>query len=68
LNSLIAKTESKVELPIDVVFGKEYFLRCSVKIGLMMGRPIMEFVSYQNGKAEFEAFNAKRDETKLSNE
>ena len=67
LNRLTAKTESKTELPFDVVFGKEYFLRCSLKIGAFVGRPKLEFVSYQNGKVEFENFKAKRDETRLSN-
>jgi len=53
-------------LPFDVVFGKEYFLRCSVKMGVFVGRPEIEFVSFQNGKSEFESFEAKRDETKHS--
>ena len=64
LNTIWAKTESKEELPIDVEFGKHYFLRCSVKVGAFVGRPDMEFVDYKTGMSEFESFEAKHDETK----
>jgi hypothetical protein len=59
LNTLWAKTESKVQVPIDVVFGKSYYLRCGIKMGALVGRPTLELVDYQTGKAEFENFEAK---------
>ncbi len=61
LNSLIAQTETTTALPFDVVFGKEYYLRCSVKAGVLVGRPKMELVSYEEGKMEFDSFKAKRN-------
>ncbi len=78
LNSLVAINKYKSELPFDVEFGKEYFLRCSVNTGNSTGRPgtvniilaaapNIEFVSYRIGKMEFKSFKAKRDETKLNN-
>lgn len=64
LNSLIARTESKKELPIDVEFGKHYYLRCSVDMGVLIGRPHMDLVDYKTGSGEFEHFEARHDETK----
>ncbi|MGY5351819.1 hypothetical protein ACXGQW_04530 [Wenyingzhuangia sp. IMCC45533] len=64
LNTIWAKTESKTELPIDVEFGKHYYLRCSVDIGFFVGKPSMEFVDFKTGKDEFESFEAKYDQTK----
>lgn len=59
LNVLWAKTESKREVPIDLVKGKTYYLRCGISMGVMVGHPVLEFVDYRLGKAEFETFNAK---------
>ncbi len=53
LNTIWAKTEAKTELPIDVEFGREYYLRCTVGMGLMVGRPKLELVNNRTGKAEF---------------
>lgn len=61
-NSLWAKTESKVEIPVDLVHGKEYYVRCGVKMGAFVGRPTVELVDYKTGKLEFESFEAKRTE------
>lgn len=59
LNSLSAKTETEMILPFEVVFGKEYYLRCSVKMGAFVGRPMIEFAPNEIGAIEFEAFKAK---------
>ena len=61
-NSLWAKTESKAEIPIDLIYGKEYYVRCSVKMGALVGRPHIEMVDSSTGKIEFESFDAKRTE------
>ena len=55
LNSLWARTESKVEVPVNIKFGKEYYLRCGVTMGAFVGRPKLELVDNQTGKAEFES-------------
>lgn len=56
LNNINARTEALVELPFDVDFGKEYYLRCAVKPGLITMRPFMEFVPAHIGKAEMYSF------------
>lgn len=57
LNNVSARTETTVELPIDVTFGKEYFLKCTMTTGLLVGRPRMEFVAPEIGRAELYTFN-----------
>lgn len=59
LNSLWARTESKSEQPIDLEYGKTYYLRCSVVMGAFVGRPKIEIVNWKTGKSEFESFNAR---------
>ena len=58
-NTIWAKTESKVELPINIEPGHQYYVRCGIKMGFMVGRPKLESVSSVTGKKEFESFNAK---------
>lgn len=59
-NTLWAKTESTVELPIDIEFGKEYYVRCSIKMGAFVGRPKLELVDNEKGEAEYEAIQEKK--------
>ncbi|WP_199117236.1 hypothetical protein [Pedobacter sp. ASV28] len=59
LNTLWAKTESKAEVPIDLKPGKQYYLRCGINMGALVGRPLLELVDSRTGKAEFDAFKAK---------
>lgn len=59
LNSLWAKTEAKVEVPINVKFGMEYYLRCGISMGAFVGRPKLELVDSKTGKQEFESFRPK---------
>ncbi len=59
LNSLWAKTESKSEVPINVKMGKQYYLKCSIKMGAFVGRPNIELVDNSIGETEFSSFNAK---------
>jgi len=54
MNSLWAKTESKSEIPIDIEFGREYYLRCTIDFGLMIGRPKLQLVDMNLGKLEYE--------------
>ena len=59
LNTLWAKTEAKAEVPINVQFGKTYYLRCGIGMGAFVGRPKMELVDAKTGKAEFESIKTK---------
>ena len=51
---LWAKTESKAAVPIDLVKGKSYYLRCSVSMGVMVGRPSLELVNSRTGSKEYQ--------------
>ncbi|MDD5570868.1 MAG: hypothetical protein PHD97_06890 [Bacteroidales bacterium] len=53
LNTIWAKTESKEEVPIDVEFGREYYLKCSVVMGIMVGRPKLQLIDAKQGKTEY---------------
>ena len=57
--TLSAKTETKTEVPIDIKFGREYYIRCKLKMGAMVGRPVIEIVDSDTGKAEFDKITVK---------
>lgn len=61
LNTLWAKTEAKTELPINIKFGSEYYIRCSIGMGIMVGRPKLEIVDSQTGKYEFQSVAQKKN-------
>ena len=61
LNSLWAKTETKSEIPINVEFGKMYYVRCGIKMGAFVGRPSLEMVDKKTGKIEFNAIQQKKN-------
>jgi hypothetical protein len=54
LYTLWAKTEVAKELPLDISFGNEYYIRCGVSLGVVVGRPTLEYVDPQTGKYEFD--------------
>lgn len=64
LNSLSAKTEAKAEIPINVEFGKTYYVRCGMKMGAFVGRPTLEMIDNKTGKAEFNAIQQKKTKKK----
>ncbi len=57
LNSLWAKTESKAEVPVNIKFGTEYYLRCSVTMGMFVGHPSLELVDKQTGHTEYQSID-----------
>lgn len=60
LNTLWAKTEAKAELPINIKVGNEYYIRCSVKMGAVVGRPKLELVDSKTGMAEYKSIKPKK--------
>ena len=44
--------KGKTEIPVIVKFGKEYFFKCEVKMGLWFGKPTIETISPAEGKAD----------------
>jgi len=67
LNSLWAKTEAKSEIPINVVFGKTYYVRCTVNTGVFVGHPSLEIINNKTGKAEFTSIQQKKDKKNKKN-
>lgn len=59
MNTLWAKTEAKDEIPVTLELGRTYYLRCSITMGAIVGRPKLELIDPKTGKVEFESFNAK---------
>ena len=57
---LSAKTETRTEVPIDIQFGHEYYVRCGLKMGALVGRPDIEIVGSRTVKPEFDKIPAKR--------
>lgn len=58
-NSLWAKTESKAELPVNLKAGHQYYIRCGLKMGIMVGRPSLELIDNKTGRMEFESIKTK---------
>jgi hypothetical protein len=56
---LWAKTESRAAVPIELKKGKSYYLRCSVGMGIMVGRPSLELVSSSAGSREYKTVKTK---------
>jgi hypothetical protein len=59
MNSLWAKTEAKSEIPIDIEFGREYYLKCMVEKGIMVGRPQLQLVDRMQGESQCNSIKSK---------
>lgn len=59
MNTIWAKTEAKTEVPIDIEYGREYYLRCTIGIGVMVGRPQLQLVDRMQGKSEYDKIKSK---------
>ncbi|MDR1526368.1 MAG: DUF2846 domain-containing protein [Dysgonamonadaceae bacterium] len=53
LQKVWAKTETRSEVFLNIEPGKVYYIRCGVKMGVMVGRPSIEIVPNEIGEAEF---------------
>lgn len=60
-HTLWARTETRTEMPIYIQFGRTYYVRCGVRMGVMMGRPSIEIVQNNIGRAEFNAIQERRN-------
>jgi len=56
---LWARTESRSEVPVSIFFGREYYLRCSIKMGAFVGHPYLELVDKEIGRTEFQSIETK---------
>jgi len=60
LNTIWAKTEVKEELPINIKIGNDYYIRCGITMGLVVGRPSLELVDTMVGEIEYKSLKIKR--------
>jgi hypothetical protein len=51
---LSATTESPTNLYVDVKYGQEYYIRCTVKSGVFVGEPKMELMGKEVGMGDYE--------------
>lgn len=58
---LWARTESEVHVNIDVAPRKVYFLRSTIRMGVMVGRPELELINSKAGLREFSAIEEWRE-------
>ena len=58
-NMVWASTESKTEIQVNFEPGREYYIRCGIKMGALVGRPILQLVDKSTGKAEFASIKTK---------
>ena len=59
IKTLWAKTETKEEVSVDLVPGGVYYLRCSIKMGVLTGRPTLELVDNSIGESEFNSITKR---------
>lgn len=55
LNTFWARTEVREELPVRIKFGNEYYIRCSIAKGSMVGRPRLELIDNKDGNIELQS-------------
>lgn len=53
LKILWAQTEVKKEVSVNFQHGKEYYLKCGITMGVMVGHPKLVLVDNTTGKAEY---------------
>lgn len=54
INAVWAETEARDSVLMNVKFGQEYFLKCTLKMGIIIGRPDMELIPKEQGRYEYE--------------
>ena len=52
--SFYGALETKEEVKINIEKGKEYFVRCSVNMGVVLGRPEINLIENYIGMKEFD--------------
>jgi hypothetical protein len=62
MNTIWSRTEAKEELPVNIKIGKEYYIRCTITPGFMVGHPKLVLVSSELGKEEYSAIGSSDSE------
>lgn len=58
--TLWAKTEARAELPLHIEKGREYYIRCGITMGVVVGHPSLTLMDKQVGKTECDALKKRK--------
>jgi hypothetical protein len=61
-NTVWAKTETKIEIPVNIKMGQEYYIRCGISMGVMVGHPVLTLVDNNSGRLEYQSIKYKKPE------
>jgi hypothetical protein len=64
VNKFTAKTESEEFIFINTKPSEEYFVRCSVAMGMLVGRPKFQVVSKKEGDSAIKKIEGKKTKSK----
>jgi len=53
MTDIIARTESKKVVKLNVKFGAKYYLKCGITMGVMVGRPELNLVYPEQGELDY---------------
>ncbi len=56
---LWARTEARVEVPIEIEFGKSYYLQCGMTMGIIVGHPQLQLVDESKGRGIYQNMRGK---------
>jgi len=59
-----AETEQKRKVNINVKFGEQYYLKCGITMGVMVGRPEINLIYPEQGRLDYENLDAKNTQSK----
>ncbi len=49
-----AKTEAKAIIPLNIQFGKTYYIKCAIAMGVWVGQPSLNLIDPEQGRDEYE--------------
>lgn len=55
LNTIWAETEKRIEVPVNLEYGRTYYVRCSMGPGIIIGRPVLERTDRELGAKDIES-------------
>jgi hypothetical protein len=58
--TLWARTESKASIPLTVKFGEEYYLKCTLQMGAIVGEPRLGLIAKGPGEAAYGTVKASK--------
>jgi hypothetical protein len=62
IDTIWAKTETKEIFPLEIQIGKEYYVHCGLKSGIILARPCFELVNNDIGKYQYESIKLNKPE------